>query len=135
MTESISSDRQDAKDDIREAGDDAARAADRTGDKIGDAADHAKEGAEKVGRKLSDAIEDVLLKRGYGARNDRIAKYMQDTFKDHIEARKKLVQEVVSKGSASAETVDAAFAPAVMSPISVAFGPFRSIAFFASCSN
>ena len=62
-------------------------------------------------KEMSDAIEDVLLKRGYGARNDRIAKYMQDTFKDHIEARKKLVQEVVSKGSASAETVDAAFAP------------------------
>ena len=44
MTESISSDRQDAKDDLREAGDDAARAADRTGDKIGDAAEHAKDG-------------------------------------------------------------------------------------------
>ena len=64
-------------------------------------------------KEMSDAIEDVLLKRGYGARNDRIAKYMQDTFKAHIEARKKLVQEVVSKGSASAEIVDAAFAPDV----------------------
>jgi serine/threonine-protein kinase len=68
---------------------------------------------QATAKEMSVAIEDVLLKRGYGARNDRIAKYMQDTFKDHIEARKKLVQEVVSKGSASAETVDAAFAPAV----------------------
>ena len=68
---------------------------------------------QATAKEMSDAIEDVLLKRGYGARNDRIAKYMQDTFKDHIEARKKLVQEVVSKGSASAETVDAAFAPAM----------------------
>jgi eukaryotic-like serine/threonine-protein kinase len=66
---------------------------------------------QATAKEMSDAIEDVLLKRGYGARNDRIAKYMQDTFKDHIEARKKLVQEVVAKGSASAETVDAAFAP------------------------
>jgi len=68
---------------------------------------------QATAKEMSDAIEELLLKRGYGARNDRIAKYMQDTFKDHIEARKKLVQEVVSKGSASAETVDAAFAPAM----------------------
>ena len=33
MTESISSERQDAKDDLDEAGDDVSRAADRTGDK------------------------------------------------------------------------------------------------------
>ena len=64
---------------------------------------------QATAKQLADSIEDVLLKRGYGAKNDRIAKYMQDTFKDHIDARKKLVQEVVSKGSASAETVDAAF--------------------------
>jgi serine/threonine-protein kinase len=68
---------------------------------------------QATAKEMAVTIEDVLLKRGYGARNDRIAKYMQDTFKDHIDARKKLVQEVVSKGSASAETVDAAFAPAV----------------------
>ncbi|HET9990295.1 MAG TPA: serine/threonine-protein kinase, partial [Kofleriaceae bacterium] len=66
---------------------------------------------QATAKHMADAIEEVLLNRGYGARNDRIAKYMQDTFKDHIEARKKLVQEVVSKGSASAEIVDAAFAP------------------------
>ncbi|MEP6865756.1 MAG: protein kinase [Deltaproteobacteria bacterium] len=82
-------------------------------------------------KEMSDAIEDVLLKRGYGARNDRIAKYMQDTFKDHIDARKKLVQEVVSKGSASAETVDAAFAPHMQvasgSPRTMARGDFSVV--------
>lgn len=55
-------------------------------------------------------IEEVLRKRGYGAKNDKIAKYMQETFKGHIDARKKLVQEVVAKGSASSEVVEAAFA-------------------------
>ncbi len=60
-------------------------------------------------KELAVEIEEVLRKRGYGAKNDRVARYMQDTFKTHIEARKKLVQEVVSKGSASAEVLDAAF--------------------------
>ncbi|HTL32900.1 MAG TPA: tetratricopeptide repeat protein [Kofleriaceae bacterium] len=43
---------------------------------------------------------------------------MQETFKSHIEARKKLVQEVVSKGSASAEVLDAAFSD----PVTLASG-------------
>ncbi len=60
-------------------------------------------------KELAIEIEELLRTRGYGARNDRVAKYMQETFKDHIEARQKLVQEVVSKGSASAEVLDAAF--------------------------
>jgi serine/threonine-protein kinase len=60
-------------------------------------------------KELAVEIEELLRKRGYGAKNDRVAKYMQETFKSHIEARKKLVQEVVSKGSASAEVLDAAF--------------------------
>jgi hypothetical protein len=60
-------------------------------------------------KELANDLEHLLHTAGYAAKNDRIAKYMQETFKDHIEARKKLVQEVVSKGSASAETVDAAF--------------------------
>src|ERR1700733_6781028 len=60
-------------------------------------------------KELAVEIEEMLRKRGYGAKNDRLAKYMQETFKTHIEARKKLVQEVVSKGVASAEVVDAAF--------------------------
>ncbi|NVB80053.1 MAG: protein kinase [Kofleriaceae bacterium] len=60
-------------------------------------------------KELAVEIEELLRKRGYGAKNDRVAKYMQETFKSHIDARKKLVHEVVSKGSASAEIVDAAF--------------------------
>src|SRR3569623_2499842 len=32
-------------------------------------------------KEMSDALEDVLLTRGYGARNGRIAMYMQDAFK------------------------------------------------------
>lgn len=60
-------------------------------------------------KELAVDIEEVLRQRGYGAKNDRVAKYMQETFKEHIDARKKLVQEVVSGGSASAEVVDAAF--------------------------
>ena len=63
-------------------------------------------------KELAVEIEEVLRKRGYGAKNDLVARYMQETFKAHIDARKKLVQEVVSQGSASAEVVDAAFAPA-----------------------
>jgi serine/threonine-protein kinase len=70
---------------------------------------------------LAVEIEEVLRKRGYGGKNDRIGKYMLDTFKTHIEARKKLVQEVAAKGSASAEVVDAAFAPelATGSPVPI----------------
>ena len=60
-------------------------------------------------KELAVDIEELLRKHGYGAKNDRIAKYMQETFKAHIDARKKLVHEVASKGSASAEVVDAAF--------------------------
>jgi len=60
-------------------------------------------------KELAVEIEEMLRKRGYGGKNDKIAKYMQETFKSHIEARKKLVQEVVAKGSASAEVLDAAF--------------------------
>jgi eukaryotic-like serine/threonine-protein kinase len=67
---------------------------------------------QQTAKQFANELEELLRKSGYGAKNDRIAKYMQETFKDHIEARKKLVQEVVSKGSASAETVDAAFSQA-----------------------
>jgi hypothetical protein len=60
-------------------------------------------------KELANDIEELLRKRGYGAKNDRIARYMQDAFKTHLDARKKLVQEVVSKGTASVEVVGAAF--------------------------
>ncbi|HUS29549.1 MAG TPA: protein kinase [Kofleriaceae bacterium] len=69
-------------------------------------------------KELAVEIEELLRKRGYGAKNDRVAKYMQETFKSHIDARKKLVQEVVSKGSASAEVLDAAFSD----PVTLASG-------------
>jgi hypothetical protein len=51
----------------------------------------------------------VLRQNGYGGRNDQISKYMQSTFQSHIAARKKLLQEVMSKGKASAAVLEAAF--------------------------
>ncbi len=62
---------------------------------------------------IAQDLEDVLLKQGYGGRNDQIAHYMQTTFESHIEARKKLLQEVSSKGRASADVLEAAFAEPV----------------------
>ncbi len=76
-------------------------------------------------KELAVEIEELLRKRGYGAKNDKIARYMQDTFKAHIEARKKLVQEVASKGAASVEVLDAAFSDPVLasgSPVTPAPG-------------
>src|SRR5262245_9444217 len=60
-------------------------------------------------KELAVELEELLRKRGYGAKNDKVARYMQETFKAHIEARKKLVHEVASKGAASVEVLDAAF--------------------------
>ena len=54
-------------------------------------------------------LEEVLRKHGYAAKNDTIAKYMQVTFQSHINARKKLLQEVSSKGGASRDVLEAAF--------------------------
>jgi serine/threonine-protein kinase len=54
-------------------------------------------------------LEDVLRKHGYAAKNDAIARYMQATFRDHIAARKKLLQEVSSKGRPSPGLIEAAF--------------------------
>ncbi|HEU0031602.1 MAG TPA: tetratricopeptide repeat protein [Kofleriaceae bacterium] len=58
---------------------------------------------------MAQDLEEVLRKQGYGGRNDQIAKYMQATFDSHIVARKKLLQEVSSKGRASADVLEAAF--------------------------
>src|SRR4051812_12232985 len=69
---------------------------------------------QATAKEMAVEIEELLRKRGYGAKNDKVAKYMQETFKSHIDARKKLVQEVVSKGSASAEVLDAAFSDQVL---------------------
>ena len=60
---------------------------------------------------LARDLEDVLHLHAYPRRNDAIAKYMNDTFKDHIAARKKLLQEVSSKGTASSEILDLARSP------------------------
>ena len=61
MTDSIPSDREtDADDELREAGDDLSRGADRAADKVGDAAEKTKEGAKSVGEKVSDAVEDMI---------------------------------------------------------------------------
>ena len=77
---------------------------------------------------LAQDLEEVLRKQGYGGRNDQIAKYMQATFDDHISARKKLLQEVSSKGRASAAVLQAAFAEPV-APSAIATTSEFSIAF------
>jgi serine/threonine protein kinase len=58
---------------------------------------------------MAAELEEVLRRHGYAAKNDRIARYMQAAFHDHIAARKKLLQEVSSKGRASPDLVEAAF--------------------------
>jgi serine/threonine protein kinase len=58
---------------------------------------------------MAAELEEVLRKHGYAAKNDAIAKYMQATFQSHIQARKKLLQEVSSKGGASPDVLEAAF--------------------------
>ena len=58
---------------------------------------------------MAAEIEEVLRKHGYAAKNDMIARYMQATFESHIAARKKLLQEVSSKGRASRDVLEAAF--------------------------
>ncbi|MBS1119330.1 MAG: serine/threonine protein kinase with repeat [Deltaproteobacteria bacterium] len=60
-------------------------------------------------KEMAKDLEEVLRQHGYGGRNDQIAKYMQATFDDHIVARKKLLQEVSSKGRASSAVLAAAF--------------------------
>ena len=58
---------------------------------------------------LAEDLEEVLRTKGYARKNAAIARYMQETFADHIGARKKLLQEVSSKGRASAAILEAAF--------------------------
>jgi eukaryotic-like serine/threonine-protein kinase len=60
-------------------------------------------------KEMANDLEELLRQQGYGGKNDRIAKYMQATFKAHIDARKQLLQEVSSKGRASADVLEAAF--------------------------
>ncbi|HEY4238555.1 MAG TPA: serine/threonine-protein kinase [Kofleriaceae bacterium] len=63
-------------------------------------------------KELSEALEEVLRQIGYGGKNDQIARYMQATFAPHIAARKKLLQEVASKGAPSEQVLSDAFTPA-----------------------
>ena len=58
---------------------------------------------------MAAELEEVLRKHSYAAKNARIARYMQAAFHDHIAARKRLLQEVSSKGRASPDIVEAAF--------------------------
>ena len=58
---------------------------------------------------MAAELEGVLRRHGYAAKNDQIAKHMQATFAAHIAARKKLLQQVSSKGRASPDVVEAAF--------------------------
>jgi serine/threonine-protein kinase len=77
-------------------------------------------------KELAADLEEVLRKQGYAAKNDLIARYMQETFSSHIAARKKLLQEVSSKGGASAEVLEAAFNDAMIangSPITPMSAP------------
>ncbi len=60
-------------------------------------------------KEMASDLEEVLRQHKYGGKNDVIAKYMQGTFDTHIVARKKLLQEVSSKGRASADVLEAAF--------------------------
>ena len=60
-------------------------------------------------KQLATDIEEVLRQHAYGGKNDVIARYMQATFEAHLSARKKLLQEVSSKGNASEEILEAAF--------------------------
>ncbi len=66
-------------------------------------------GRYATAKEMAAVLEDVLRAHTYGGRNDVIAKYMQSTFDSHIIARKKLLQEVSSKGRASADVLEAAF--------------------------
>ncbi len=77
----------------------------------------AREPAQRysTAKEMAADLEEVLRKQGYGGKNDQIAKYMQSTFGEHIIARKKLLQEVSSKGRASDDILHAAFASEIPS--------------------
>ncbi len=78
-------------------------------------------------KEMAADLEEVLRKESYGGKNEKIAKYMQATFKAHIDARKRLLQEVSSKGRASADVLEAAFDDPMLasgSPVHVHTGDF-----------
>ena len=65
-------------------------------------------------KEMAHDLEEVLREHKYGGKNDVIARYMQTTFEAHIAARKKLLQEVSSKGRASPDILEAAFTESAM---------------------
>jgi len=76
-------------------------------------------------KEMAHDLEEVLREHKYGGKNDVIARYMQTTFETHIAARKKLLQEVSSKGRASPDILEAAFTePAMASGSPVNAGEF-----------
>ena len=77
---------------------------------------------------MAEDLEEVLRAMNYARKNAVIARYMQETFKDHIVARKKLLQEVSSKGRASAAILEAAFDEplAAGSPVDTSTGAARA---------
>jgi hypothetical protein len=61
MSETTPTDRPgDPRDELDEAGDDVARAGERTKDDVAAGADRVKDGAEDVAHKVSNAVEDVI---------------------------------------------------------------------------
>jgi len=51
-------------------------------------------------------LEEVLRKHGYAGKNDRIVKYMEETFAEHIAVRERLLRDV-SEGKPSPEVIEA----------------------------
>jgi serine/threonine protein kinase len=80
-------------------------------------------------KELAQDLEEVLRQCGYGGRNDQIARYMQATFSAHITARKRLLQEVMQKGRASAAVLSAAFDEGPSAPRNIRPSGEFSIAF------
>jgi serine/threonine-protein kinase len=68
-------------------------------------------------KEMAADLEEVLRLKGYGGKNDVIARYMQTTFGEHIAARKRLLQEVSSKGHASAKVLEDAFSEGASNPL------------------
>jgi serine/threonine-protein kinase len=75
---------------------------------------------------MAEELEQVLQAHGYAAKNDQIARYMQSAFSTHIAARKKLLQEVSSKGRASPDLVEAAFHDGALATGTPSVGPSDS---------
>ena len=68
---------------------------------------------------MAHDLEEILRKRGYSGRNDKIAKHMEVAFATHIAARERLLHDV-SHGRPSEQVIEAAFhEPATVSEFTV----------------